>query len=136
MRTGLAEVAYSAVEYVVGSDRHREVGVPQRGDRVLISTLRLLSPLRGGRSVRVLADRCGQPPVRLWALGVVVNATPTDTEWLVELPGGRVLSFDQVESAAPNLAIVVLAGSAGPKLALQTPSRRSLHSTAASSAGL
>jgi hypothetical protein len=74
--------------------------------------------------VRVLADRCGQPPLRLWALGVVVNATRSGAEWLIELPGGRVLSFDQVETVGPNLAIVVLAGSAGPRLALQTASSR------------
>ena len=73
--------------------------------------------------MRLLADRCGQP-LDGRALCVVATRTKSDMEWLIEPPGGRVLSVDQVESAAPNMAIVVLAGSAGPSLRLQTPSVR------------
>jgi hypothetical protein len=118
LRSGIAELAYSGVEYVFGSERNHEQGVPRRGGDVSTRTLQLRSLLRGGRTRRALADRCGQPLLRLWATGVDVNVTSVGAQRLVEFPGGRVLTFDVEAQPTANCVSVVLAESSGPRLVL------------------
>ena len=116
VRLAVGEIVYRVIERTTGTDRDLEPDPVQRGPATPLKTLQLRTLVRHRTQNRVFADRCGQPLLRLWLLGVEVNASEDGRH--VELGSGRVLALDVANGGSSRVIRAVPAGSDGPQLAL------------------
>jgi hypothetical protein len=92
----------------------------ERGARVEVRSLQLVSVFRGRAESQRFADRCRVSMTRLWGLGCDVNVAdgPDSTTRQLEFSNGQVIAVRVVEDSISNPMRVVPLGADEPLLVL------------------